>query len=91
VTANISPPGEERRVGLVHREITLLVVLTILAVFVLLITRAVASANTAMRTNDAAAWFARGQQDLYSVQIDAAMTALRRATGRDRIIRSMSC
>jgi tetratricopeptide (TPR) repeat protein len=67
----------------VHREIVLLAILVAIAVAAFVVTRRFAAANEAMRVRDAETWYAAGQQALERRDVDAAVTALRRATARN--------
>ena len=54
-----------------------------IAVAAFIVTRRFAAANEAMRVRDAETWYASGQQALERRDLDAAVTALRRATARN--------
>jgi len=67
----------------VHREIVLVTLLVAIASAAFVVTRAVAAGNQRLRLADAAAWYARGEDELSSGHLDAAIDALRRATARN--------
>lgn len=69
---------------LIQREIVAVVLLCAIAAGAFFATRAAAAANARLRFEDAAAWYARGQQALEAARLDEAVTALQRATGIDR-------
>jgi Flp pilus assembly protein TadD len=68
---------------LVHRELVLLVVLTVLAVGAYLGTQAAAAAARERVRSDAARWYERGRAQLESGEAAGAVEPLRRATARD--------
>lgn len=67
----------------VHREIVFLTVLVGVTVAVFFATRGFAVSNKILRLKDARAWYKRGEQALQGGDLEAAVAALRRATGKD--------
>jgi tetratricopeptide (TPR) repeat protein len=68
----------------IRREISQLVVLTIVAVCAFLLTRAVASSTRLTSRSDAARWYDTGQARLAAGQIDEAIDSFHRAVVRNR-------
>jgi tetratricopeptide (TPR) repeat protein len=73
---------ERRRLGLVHREIVVLLVLVATATLGFVVTRAVAAGNERMRLSDAATWYERGARQLRDGQTAEAVASLRHATSK---------
>ena len=73
----------DQRLRFVHREVILLTVLVGVAVGAFAMTRMAASGNREMRRADAAAWYARAQEDLRGGSPERATAALRRAAALD--------
>jgi tetratricopeptide (TPR) repeat protein len=67
----------------VHREIAILIVLAAIAVLAFFTTRRFASANEALRRDDARAWYTTGNRSLERGDLDPAVSALRRAVAKD--------
>jgi tetratricopeptide (TPR) repeat protein len=74
-----------RRLAPLHREIALLVVLSVAAVGVFLGTRALASSNASLRRRDSVLWLTRGRDALQRGDVAGAVLALRRAAEADRM------
>lgn len=72
------------RAALIHREILQLGILTLVAVLLFFITRAVAASNREMSLRDAAEWYRRGQQGFSAGRVEEAIENFRRATVRNR-------
>jgi tetratricopeptide (TPR) repeat protein len=78
-------PGElEVEARFVHRELIVLIVLSLVVAAGFVLTRAVARANDDRRLQDAAVWFAAGERDLAAGRSDEAIIAFRRASARNR-------
>ena len=67
----------------VHREIVLLTVLVAVTIAAFFITRAVATGNRRIRTQDAEAWYAEGQSAARNADLERAVTAFRQAAIKD--------
>lgn len=67
----------------VHREIVFLAVLVGVTAGVFFVTRRFAMSNEALRLQDARAWYVTGEQALQGGDLEAAVAALQRATGKD--------
>ena len=67
----------------IHRELTVLILLSAIASVVFLATRSIAAAHRDLRRRDAAQWFRFGQSELAAGQPLRAVQALRRATAID--------
>jgi Tfp pilus assembly protein PilF len=76
--------GDSGRLRLVHREIVVLVSLAAVSVVAFVLTRDFARANDRLRRQDAAAWYEVGQRSLAAGRPAEALTALRRAVGKDQ-------
>jgi tetratricopeptide (TPR) repeat protein len=70
--------------AIVHREIIILVMLSVVAVLAFLGTRAVARLDADIRERDAAAWYRRGQAYLAAGDPNAAAEAFHRASAMER-------
>jgi cytochrome c-type biogenesis protein CcmH/NrfG len=66
----------------VHREFVILAVLVGIAVAALLMTRAFAASNEAMRLKDARAWYTEGERAVQEGDLDTAVAAFRRAAAK---------
>jgi tetratricopeptide (TPR) repeat protein len=76
--------GDSRRLRLVHRELVVLVSLAAASVVAFVLTRDFARSNERMRRQDAATWYEVGQRALAAGRTADALTALRRAVGKDQ-------
>ncbi len=82
------PPSDPDRnwpLGLVQREVVLVVVLAAAAVVLFGATRSLAEWSEATAAATAAAWFERGQAQVAAGQLDEGIVALRRAVARERL------
>lgn len=70
--------------NLIHRELIQLAMLAAIAVVAFFVTRAAAAYNRERTQGDAAAWHRRGQDELTSGHVDAALEAFRRAAVKNR-------
>jgi tetratricopeptide (TPR) repeat protein len=75
---------EEQAAAFIHREIYQLAVLVVVAIAAFVVTRAVAASNRDMSLRDAAEWYRRGESAIATGDVDAAVDAFRRASGRNR-------
>lgn len=73
----------QSRYRFVHREIVILSVLVGVTVAAFFVTRSFASANEALRLQDARAWYTQGERALHNGDAEAALVALRRAAAKD--------
>jgi tetratricopeptide (TPR) repeat protein len=80
------PPhdSDEQTAAFIHREICQLGVLVLVAIAAFVLTRAVAASNRDMSLRDAAEWYRRGESAIATGDLDAAVDAFRRASGRNR-------
>ncbi len=87
VEASGPPPEPERdwTLGLVQREVVLVVVLAAAAVFLFFVTRSLAEWSDETATATAATWFDRGQALVAAGDLEAGIVALRRAVSRERL------
>lgn len=72
------------QLALIRREILVLVLLGVTAIAGFFVTRSVAEANSQMRMRDAADWYRAGEDRIASGQVDAAVSALQKASAIDR-------
>lgn len=77
--SNCPTTGDRGLHRMVHREVLLLGVLSVIAGLLYFGTRVAARTNRQMRLREATVWFAQGRQDLQAGQTVHAITALRRA------------
>lgn len=82
----ITDAGE--REALIHREVTQLVVLVLIAIAAFFVTRAVAVNNHDLSMRNADEWYRRGQGFVADGRLDEAVDAFRRATVRNRTDRT---
>ena len=75
---------DEQAAAFIHREIYQLGVLVLVAIAAFVLTRAVAASNRDMSLRDAAEWYRRGESAIATGDLDAAVDAFRRASGRNR-------
>lgn len=68
----------------VHREIIVLIILSVSAIAAFTVTQSAASSAHTRRVRDAAEWYARGEAARSSGQLDAAVDAFGRARALDR-------
>lgn len=73
----------ERSSRIVHRDILLLVLLSAIAVALFLFTRAMAAKEREMDARVAAAWFAKGEEQVRTGDMSSAIDSFRKATSRD--------
>jgi tetratricopeptide (TPR) repeat protein len=85
-TSHTTPNGDDRRVrdALIHREILQIGVLILIAVVGFFATGAIAANNRETILRDAEAWYNRGQQLMSAGRVEEAISALRRASVRNR-------
>lgn len=78
----------DEREALIHREVTQLVVLVLIAIAAFFVTRAVAVNNHDLSMRNADEWCRRGQGLVAAGRLDEAVDAFRRATVRNRTDRT---
>jgi predicted Zn-dependent protease len=76
---------ESLRASLIHREIRQLIALIVVAAAAFFVTRTMAAQSRAMRRDDAAVWFGRGEQASRDGRIHDAVGMYRRAAVRDPV------
>jgi len=88
MTESADPSGDRGRdwtLGLVQREVVLVVVLAAAAVVLFGVTRSLAEWSEATGAATAATWFERGQELVAAGDLDGGIAALRRAVARERL------
>jgi thioredoxin-like negative regulator of GroEL len=77
-------PEAAERAALIHREVTRLGVLILVAVAAFFLTRAIAANNRDLNLRHAAEWYGRGQASMQAGDLGGAIDAFRHATVRSR-------